>query len=309
MGCHGASRPWALLPCSASSSGCWKNIVKVGELKLSNGSVLNSFFSGKLGDGRTLAFWGDAWLSDEPLRLVYPNLFRIEKNKWVKVSERIKMVNNIKTLQWEWNSNPSSEAEVTELFQLLNDIHDIDWKGGSDNWIWRPDGDGVFSMKSAKSLLLSSYDVVQIPKFKWKVWVPIKCRIMVWRAALNRLPTNTELIKRGVNLLHSGCTFCQVGTETACHLFTGCSYSNEVWNRIEVWCRLAPNILFDVSDVLQMPENQSLNKKARGILRGIIYTTLWAIWIERNNRIFLWVCNRSRWKDIEWSSWYLYPLD
>lgn len=53
MGCHGSSRPWAMLPCSASASGCWKQIVKVGEIKLPNGLSYNSYFSGLIGDGST----------------------------------------------------------------------------------------------------------------------------------------------------------------------------------------------------------------------------------------------------------------
>ncbi|KAJ0844992.1 hypothetical protein HanRHA438_Chr15g0708571 [Helianthus annuus] len=116
MGCHGSSRPWALLPCSASSNGCWKHIVKVGENKTPNGSALNSFFVGELGDGHSINFWGDIWLRDEPLRVIYPNLFRLEKNKWVKVSARIRCVNNVKTSEWDWRSAPYTHAEVAELF-------------------------------------------------------------------------------------------------------------------------------------------------------------------------------------------------
>ncbi|KAJ0576604.1 hypothetical protein HanIR_Chr05g0226281 [Helianthus annuus] len=81
LGCHGSSRPWAMLPCSASASGCWKQIVKVGEKTISNGSALNSFFVGSLGDGSSINFWGDIWLREEPIRVIYPNLFRLEKKR------------------------------------------------------------------------------------------------------------------------------------------------------------------------------------------------------------------------------------
>ncbi|XP_022004627.1 uncharacterized protein LOC110902226 [Helianthus annuus] len=248
--------------------------------------------------------------------------------KWVKVSARVTVVNNIKTLTWDWRSNPNSAAEVTELFQLLNEIHDFNWKGGIDSWNWKHASDGLFSVKSAKSLLSDNNLAVQIPKIKWKVWVPLKCKIMVWRVVLNRLPTIAELVKRGVRPQQTCCAFCQADLETSFHLFTGCMFVQEVWYMVETWCRLNPNILFDVADILKVPETLTLTKKAKHVLRGIVYTTLWVIWNERNNRIFnnkhrrpieivetikfttfFWICNRSRWEDVDWSSWHLFPLD
>lgn len=68
LSCHGSSRLWTMLPCTPSASGCWKNIVKIGESKLRNGSSLNSFFVGIVGDGSSINFWADSWLFDEPLR-------------------------------------------------------------------------------------------------------------------------------------------------------------------------------------------------------------------------------------------------
>ncbi|PWA51808.1 reverse transcriptase zinc-binding domain-containing protein [Artemisia annua] len=109
---------------------------------------------------------------------------------------------------------------------------------------------------------------------------------MAWRAARNCLPTTTELIKRGVILQQSDCVFCLSTTETNTHLFTGCLFSTEVCNRVENWCRLPPSFFFDVQDLILLAENSSFSKDKRHILRGIVYTTLWVIWNERNARIF-----------------------
>ncbi|XP_021986150.1 uncharacterized protein LOC110882438 [Helianthus annuus] len=148
MGCHGSSRPWAMLPCSASASGCWKQIVKVGEKKLPNGKSLNSYFVGMLGDGSTINFWGDTWLREEPLRITYPNLFRLEKKKWVKVSARLQCVNDVKSLEWDWRSAPFSYEELT----LLGDIHEFNWRGGLDEWKWKAEADGIFTVSVAKKI-------------------------------------------------------------------------------------------------------------------------------------------------------------
>ncbi|XP_021986149.1 uncharacterized protein LOC110882437 [Helianthus annuus] len=151
---------------------------------------------------------------------------------------------------------------------------------------------------------------------------------MVWRAARNRLPTTSELLKCGVNLQNASCVLCQSDPETAIHLFTGCLFSNEVWSRVGAWCRLSPIFAFDVTDLLQVAETQTNSKEAKYILRGIVFTTMWALWNERNARIFkdksrrpievmeniksssyFWIRNRSRWKDIDWNNLCKYPLD
>ncbi|PWA77843.1 Endonuclease/exonuclease/phosphatase [Artemisia annua] len=108
----------------------------------------------------------------------------------------------------------------------------------------------------------------------------------------------------------------------------GCLFSIEVWNRVENWCRLPPSFFFDVQDLILLAENSSFSKDKRHILRGIVYTTLWVIWNERNARIFtnkkriplelveivkstsfFWCRNRSRWNNIVWQDWCNYPLD
>ncbi|KAK9065814.1 hypothetical protein SSX86_015215 [Deinandra increscens subsp. villosa] len=280
----------------------------------------------EVGSGSNVFFWSDAWLLDAPLRVVYPNLFRLEKSKWVKVADRIVFRDGVKSLAWNWRHNPHSYEEITELFQLLNDIHDFTWKGGEDSWKWKPEPNGLFSVSSAKKVLATS-SPNSSSVIKWKVWVPLKCKILVWRAARNRLPTVAELLIRGINIQQTSCSLCNVDLETSIHLFTGCVYSQQVWARVEAWCRHPPGFAFDVKDLILLSETQNLPKEKEIKLRGIIYTTFWMLWGERNNRIFnskqrspqvlveliksttyFWIRNRSRWKSIDWNNWYNYPL-
>ncbi|KAJ0587191.1 putative reverse transcriptase zinc-binding domain-containing protein [Helianthus annuus] len=327
MGCHGSSRPWAMLPCNATSSGCWKYIVNVGDIKVANGMPLNSFFVGNLGDGRSIYFWGDVWLRDAPLRIIYHNLFRLEKDKWIKVADRMHCVDGFKTMTWDWKSTPSSHEEVSELFQLLNDVHNLEWQGGVDNWKWKDTKDGLFKVSLAKRLMSNDTSGTCRSMVKWKGWTPLKCKILVWRALLNQIPTIVELIKRGVNILDTACSLCHSDLETALHLFTGRIFSHEVWFRIEQWCRLNHTFIFDVTDLIRLPESTSMSKDNKHILRGIVYTFMWVLWIERNDRIFndkkrspiqivenikstayFWLYNRTRWKDIDWKTWCICPL-
>ena len=163
---------------------------------------------------------------------------------------------------------------------------------------------------------------------QWKVWVPLKVKIMVWRSLINRLPTKDELHKRGV-ILHSHlCELCDMDVETNTHLFTGCFFTAEVWYRVEAWCRLNPLLIFDVADLMKITSSQPFSKKAKYILRGIVFSTMWSIWIERNDRIFkgnrrraievvesikmssyFWFKHRANLKSLDWVDWCKYPLD
>ncbi|PWA54381.1 reverse transcriptase zinc-binding domain-containing protein [Artemisia annua] len=93
--------------------------------------------------------------------------------------------------------------------------------------------DGHFTVNSAKRLMFNRAAVTNGWVMNWKGWAPLKCKILAWRASLDRLPTKMELIKRGVPLQHAMCTFCNSEDETLLHLFTGCPFSDEIWSRIQ----------------------------------------------------------------------------
>ncbi|XP_021980231.1 uncharacterized protein LOC110876367 [Helianthus annuus] len=180
----------------------------------------------------------------------------------------------------------------------------------------------------AKKLMLSNTSESNNWHMSWKGWVPLKCKIMAWRATINRLPTKTELLKRGVPVPNVVCALCNSDEETTLHLYTGCFYATEIWSGIQDWCRLAPIFALEVSDLIKMVDLITTTKQSRYILRGIIITTMWELWNERNNRIFkgksrralevvenikttsyFWIRNRSRFKDIDWNVWCNFPLN
>ena len=116
-------------------------------------------------------------------------------------------------------------------------------------------------MNKAKKVIADRQMPANVSKLKWVGWTPLKCKIMVWRADLNRLPTRVELVKRGIQLDNDLCPLCDVDQETSTHLFTGCLFTSEIWSRVGVWCRLSLVFAFDISDLLMLADNQTKTKK------------------------------------------------
>ncbi|PWA61274.1 RNA-directed DNA polymerase, eukaryota [Artemisia annua] len=103
-------------------------------------------------------------------------------NNWNSVIDvdRLKVVNGIKTLHWEWTTAPTTSQQVADLFSLLSAILDFDWKGGIDEWKWSADRSGLFSVNSVKKLLISNVQQLNNDHFRWKeIWSRIEawCRL------------------------------------------------------------------------------------------------------------------------------------
>ena len=109
-------------------------------------------------------------------------------------------------------------------------------------WSWTLRPDGRYSMKSAYSSLLNGLSVSSIPQGEvlkavsrvWKSWAPSKVIVFSWQLFLDRIPSSSNLFRRGVPLLVGGvgCVFCHVPLESATHLFLSCSSFFPVWYEV-----------------------------------------------------------------------------
>ncbi|KAJ0428502.1 hypothetical protein HanHA300_Chr17g0646851 [Helianthus annuus] len=123
------------------------------------------------------------------------------------------------------------------------------------------------------------------------------------------------------------CGLCNEGTESADHLFTGCSISMGVWDRFSEWLKLPNFFAFSISDLLVIHEGAGGDRQAKEIVRGLVLVTCWVIWKARNNRVFsngsedsndsfgevrslgfFWLRCRSKHSSIVWRDWCSYPL-
>ncbi|GAU28492.1 hypothetical protein TSUD_294950 [Trifolium subterraneum] len=138
----------------------------------------------KVGDGTDTLFWSDPWVDGIPLCMRFRRLFDLAETQLCSV------------------------AEMASL----------------DSWLWQPDPDNGYSVRSAYHLLT------------FQDSVPLNVSILAWRLLRDRLPTKANLVTRGI--LSPEAHFCVSGcgaVESAQHLFLSCSTFGHLWALVSYW--------------------------------------------------------------------------
>ncbi|XP_076936463.1 uncharacterized protein LOC143603585 [Bidens hawaiensis] len=240
---HGSSRSWGVAPVNNSIKGVWKNY---------------------------------SWLSDEPLRDKFPDLFNLERKKRVCVSGRLRFQSNVRIITWEWSRSPSTVEEVESKQQLELMLQQVRIANNQDTWVWIDGKDLGFSVASIKRWLRHTGNSDERFGFTWSKWVPIKCNIFMWRVFLDRLPTKMALLRRSVPVDNPICIWCETCDETIEHLLTGCGIAAGVWNGISSWCRIPGMVVFHVSDLVEMHEHCAISGNKKTIC-FLIFTTSYTL--------------------------------
>ncbi|KAF5791018.1 putative RNA-directed DNA polymerase [Helianthus annuus] len=319
---HHNSRSWNFIPAKMTISGPWKQIYKSANDLLSADVDLSRLIKGVVRDGKGVMFWTDCWCGDVSLATRYPNLFRLENNKFCKVAERVKVDASGEHWSWDWKRRLTNGVETVEFQQLEAELGQPSLSSDPDKWVWTLDGLGSFSVGSLKRALVESRYVSPSRVSRWNSWVPKKVGIVVWRAELDRLPTRSALIQRHVNVPSILCPTCGEVPETVEHVFVSCGFAQSVWSVISQWCKLQPIFAFSIKDLLDTDIYTSGSGKYKKALHAVVLTTIWSIWKHRNARVFdqapcsiqavigevktvshLWVKHRSKQLDLDWEVW------
>ncbi|PNX85822.1 ribonuclease H, partial [Trifolium pratense] len=229
---------------SSKASFWWRDVISSG--RGLNDDWFRSNVSCRVGNGNDIEFWNFKWFGNHALRDLYPDLYAKETFKQAKVSERLGGALSRQRWRWSWlapldSTDDQSILDLQGLFagfslQLSN----------SDKWRWLPDVNGLFSVKSCYSCLLSLKQVVNLDakvldaiQRLWGTDIPSKIKIFGWRLLLNKLPTRAALNRRGIltNPHDLPCAFCFQQIEDDTHLFFSCRFSKEVWRNVLLWLR------------------------------------------------------------------------
>ncbi|XP_035843871.1 uncharacterized protein LOC110927588 [Helianthus annuus] len=268
------------LPCKKSLSGVWYNIVQVLNNTKVDGTPLRSFFKASVGNGRNTAFWLDPWISNRPLKDLYPRLFLLKMEKGCRVNSCFSENNQ---LIWRWKRLITSEDEVNELVNLCSMLVTVSLNQKQDSWLWNGAEDREFSVNAVKKLLDSVRIRPDIYVPEECNWIPKKCSIFIWKAEMGRIATMDKLRIRNIGGGDAGCSLCGEVDESIEHIFTNCSYALMLWAFLSSWCKCQNLLVFSFRDLIEAHNHVGLIGRKKEVVKGLIRIGCWCLWRMRND--------------------------
>jgi hypothetical protein len=201
--------------------------------------VLEQGLIRRIGNGETTRIWDHNWLPrDGGLKPIA-----------VKASNPPRYVSElIDNTSMQWKEDVIQKYFYEFDAQVIKNIP-LSYSRQDDFWAWHYERSGVFSVKSAYRMLVhtrnqrqdwldsnaeSSDTEATRNRWKslWKVKVPSKIRIFVWRLAHNSLSTG-EVCKERSMSDQCGCKICGANIDSWRHALFDCTMSRCVWALVD----------------------------------------------------------------------------
>jgi hypothetical protein len=264
------------VPSGPHGVGLWKSI-------RSRWATFSKFVVFKVGDGSLIRFWDDVWCAEEPLKMAYPELYRIACVKDAPVADFVQVRDN--AVHWEVTFTRLAQdwelESISSFFDLLYSANII--SSEKDKMCWKPARSKGFQVKSFYTQLTSSGPGCFPWKSIWKAKVPPRVAFFVWTAALGKILTADNLRRRGM-IVVSWCCMCKADGESVDHLLLHCPYAKELWDMIFGLFGLQWVMPKRVIDLFSCWYG-SVGRHSV-IWKAIPHCIMWCLWRERNARIF-----------------------
>ncbi|PWA83973.1 RNA-directed DNA polymerase, eukaryota [Artemisia annua] len=302
-------------------NGVWASIVKVVDQMHEKQIMPLGSMALHVGNGHNVSFWNDVWVGDYRLRDKFPRLYDMESNKECFIAERWVEDQWV----WSWNRSIRSGSRIEhQLMEMLAMLMNVNISDTDDKWKWEFELDGIFSVRSVRKIIDSSFLTSGNIVTRWCSNVPIKVNIMMWRLMWDRLPTRMNLAAKDIDIPSVLCPICNNEIESSDHTFFKCDTAVHLWRMLSRWCELNLPGFDNTSSMLSWLE--SIGVQRRRILEVILYTTVWCIWRFRNGVVFKdstmkksfifesivinsyhWFSSRCK-KHISWTLWLQNPM-
>ncbi|KAK3204299.1 hypothetical protein Dsin_018345 [Dipteronia sinensis] len=238
-------------------------------------SLLSSGLRWVVGDGSNISVFKDRWIPR-------PNTFKtITPDPGHDLCVADLLLRNYRG----WDVDKLRRALLSVDKGIVLSIP-ISWSGGSDSLAWRFDKRGVYTVQSGYRLALSqkvsaSAYTSSIAHHWWETFwrlkLPPKVKVFVWRACWNALPSLENLWKRKV-IGSLRCDRCAGPVESSCHAIFWCKEVQKIWN-----CAGFPS-LFAAVQHLPVLDVVSFASSLLGMDElGRFCMVAWAIWENRNS--------------------------
>ena len=160
-------------------------------------------------------------------------------------------------------------AEASQLALLQETIESSMLSNVEDRWVWSLNGEGVFRVKDVRVLLDDSFLPNSPTATRWVKHVPIKVNVFACKVFLDRLPTRSNLVHRGVQVSDHMCSICSSAPEDSSHLFFGCRLVTDVTRLICRWWNLDWSRTDSYSDWLVWFNSVRLSSNVKRLLEGV----------------------------------------
>nr|GEW05360.1 RNA-directed DNA polymerase, eukaryota [Tanacetum cinerariifolium] len=137
------------------------------------------------------------------LREMFPLLFSLEMDKESTVASKL----GCSSVDDSFRRSIHDGVERQQWDDLNSVSHSVTLSASKDRWICDLNGDGMFCVKEVRTILDDIFLPSAADAMRWVKYISIKINVFAWRARLDRLPTRSNLVHRGVVLDSSLCPF------------------------------------------------------------------------------------------------------
>lgn len=233
----------------------------------------------RIGNGRTTFIWKDNWIADHGQRsLATPVILELAEAKVVSLMKMEEPA--------EWDTDILDDLfDPRDKERILKTPISPNYE---DDWYWKLDMKGEYTVKSAYRSLTSSLTQNRAAEEKywttlWNLKIPEKVKIHWWRIIRGIIPVREILRKRGMDI-ESACPLCDRHPESINHLFLECARTQDIWRSCNLTAIVGSLREVNCESILGLQDNTKLIKIA-----GL----LWIIWRSRNNVV---------WRKAKWDS-------
>ncbi|KAF1861538.1 hypothetical protein Lal_00025893 [Lupinus albus] len=161
------------------------------------------------------------------------------------------------SLRWRRNLFSWEEEDLDELIRHINDS--LPKQHTDDSWIWIHNKSGQYNVRNAYQTLHKVEACGALAFFKklWDCNIPTKMKCLVWKIALDDVPSKVNLTHRGGLSAQDNitCSLCGELEESPSHLFFSYSLSHAVWQKLYSCFGLTSIIHNDVKTLFSFHEN------------------------------------------------------
>ena len=103
----------------------------------------------------------------------------------------------------------------------------------SDTCVWTGSTNGNFSLSSAWKICRAKQNALFLNSLMWSPVIPLHWSIVVWRAIHGKLPLDTSIQKKGIQLASKCCCCVKSSIESTKHVFLSSRGAQRIWQWFE----------------------------------------------------------------------------